>query len=56
MVSPTASHGVWLVFDAQHADGLDGIAAGDAVLVLTWLDRAARVFARAAMLRTVDER
>ena len=32
----------WLVFDAQFADGLDGIAAGDEMLVLTWLDRAAR--------------
>lgn len=32
----------WLVFDAQFADGLDGIAVGDEVLVLTWLDRAAR--------------
>lgn len=50
----------WLVFDGQYADGLDGIAAGDEVLGLTWLDRAARdvlrVFARAAMLRTIDER
>ena len=32
----------WIVFDAQYADGLDGIAPGDEVLVLTWLDRAAR--------------
>ncbi len=32
----------WLVFDAHFADGLDGIAAGDEMLVLTWLDRAAR--------------
>ena len=32
----------WLAFDAQFADGLDGIAAGDELLVLTWLDRAAR--------------
>ncbi len=32
----------WLVFDAQFADGLDGITVGEEVLVLTWLDRAAR--------------
>jgi tRNA-Thr(GGU) m(6)t(6)A37 methyltransferase TsaA len=32
----------WLVLDASVADALDGIAAGDELLVLTWLDRAAR--------------
>jgi tRNA-Thr(GGU) m(6)t(6)A37 methyltransferase TsaA len=32
----------WLVFDAAMRDGLDGIAAGDVLLVLTWLDRAER--------------
>jgi tRNA-Thr(GGU) m(6)t(6)A37 methyltransferase TsaA len=32
----------WLVFDARVADGLDGIAVGDELLVLTWLDRARR--------------
>jgi tRNA-Thr(GGU) m(6)t(6)A37 methyltransferase TsaA len=32
----------WLVFGAEVADGLDGIAPGDELLVLTWLDRAAR--------------
>jgi tRNA-Thr(GGU) m(6)t(6)A37 methyltransferase TsaA len=32
----------WLVLDARVADALDGIAAGDELLVLTWLDRAAR--------------
>jgi tRNA-Thr(GGU) m(6)t(6)A37 methyltransferase TsaA len=32
----------WLVFDAGMADGLGGIAAGDEILVLTWLDRARR--------------
>ena len=32
----------WLVFDDQAAEGLDGIAEGDEVLVLTWLDRARR--------------
>ena len=32
----------WLVFDETVRDGLDGIAAGDVLLVLTWLDRAER--------------
>jgi tRNA-Thr(GGU) m(6)t(6)A37 methyltransferase TsaA len=32
----------WLVFDPDHADGLDGIRDGDEILVLTWLDRADR--------------
>jgi tRNA-Thr(GGU) m(6)t(6)A37 methyltransferase TsaA len=32
----------WLVFDPAVADALDGIAAGDELLVLTWLDRAER--------------
>jgi tRNA-Thr(GGU) m(6)t(6)A37 methyltransferase TsaA len=32
----------WLVFDAKVADGLDGIAVGDELLLLTWFDRAAR--------------
>jgi tRNA-Thr(GGU) m(6)t(6)A37 methyltransferase TsaA len=32
----------WLVFDAGVAAGLEGIAAGDELLVLTWLDRARR--------------
>jgi len=32
----------WLLFEARVADGLDGIAAGDELLVLTWLDRAQR--------------
>src|SRR4051795_3976895 len=32
----------WLVFDARMAEGLHGIAAGDELLVLTWLDRADR--------------
>ena len=32
----------WLVFDARVEPGLDGIAAGDELLVLTWLDRARR--------------
>jgi tRNA-Thr(GGU) m(6)t(6)A37 methyltransferase TsaA len=31
-----------LVFDARVADGLDGIAAGDELILLTWLDRADR--------------
>ena len=32
----------WLVFQEAVAEDLDGIAAGDELLVLTWLDRAAR--------------
>ena len=32
----------WLVFDEAMGDGLEGIAAGDVLLVLTWLDRAER--------------
>ena len=32
----------WLVFEPRVAGALDGIAAGDELLVLTWLDRARR--------------
>ena len=32
----------WLHFSDAVVDGLEGIAAGDELLVLTWLDRAAR--------------
>jgi tRNA-Thr(GGU) m(6)t(6)A37 methyltransferase TsaA len=32
----------WLVFEPAVLEGLDGIAAGDEVIVLTWLDRADR--------------
>jgi tRNA-Thr(GGU) m(6)t(6)A37 methyltransferase TsaA len=32
----------WLEFERAFADALDGIAAGDEILLLTWLDRAAR--------------
>jgi tRNA-Thr(GGU) m(6)t(6)A37 methyltransferase TsaA len=32
----------WLVFDSAVLEGLEGIRAGDRVLVLTWLDRARR--------------
>ena len=32
----------WLVFEARVVPALDGIAAGDEILVLTWLDRASR--------------
>ena len=32
----------WLVFDPAVLEGLDGIAAGDEVILLTWLDRADR--------------
>ncbi len=31
-----------LRFDPAYADGLDGLAEGDELLILTWLDRAAR--------------
>jgi len=32
----------WLVFDAGVTDALHGLAAGDELLVFTWLDRARR--------------
>jgi tRNA-Thr(GGU) m(6)t(6)A37 methyltransferase TsaA len=32
----------WLVFEPRFAAGLDGIETGDDLLVITWLDRAAR--------------
>jgi tRNA-Thr(GGU) m(6)t(6)A37 methyltransferase TsaA len=32
----------WLVFAHEVAEGLDGIAVGDELLVFTWLDRALR--------------
>jgi tRNA-Thr(GGU) m(6)t(6)A37 methyltransferase TsaA len=32
----------WVAFDERFADALDGIAAGDELLLLTWFDRAAR--------------
>jgi tRNA-Thr(GGU) m(6)t(6)A37 methyltransferase TsaA len=32
----------WLEFEARFAEGLEGIAVGDEIVVLTWLDRAAR--------------
>jgi tRNA-Thr(GGU) m(6)t(6)A37 methyltransferase TsaA len=32
----------WLVFEPDVLEALDGIQAGDEVLVLTWLDRARR--------------
>jgi tRNA-Thr(GGU) m(6)t(6)A37 methyltransferase TsaA len=32
----------WLAFVPEVADGLDGIRAGDDLLLLTWLDRARR--------------
>jgi tRNA-Thr(GGU) m(6)t(6)A37 methyltransferase TsaA len=32
----------WLVFEAGVVEGLDGIAPGARVIVLTWLDRARR--------------
>ena len=32
----------WLAFDPAIAEALDGIAAGDELLLLTWFDRARR--------------
>jgi tRNA-Thr(GGU) m(6)t(6)A37 methyltransferase TsaA len=32
----------WLAFEPAVADALDGIAVGDHLFLLTWLDRAAR--------------
>jgi tRNA-Thr(GGU) m(6)t(6)A37 methyltransferase TsaA len=32
----------WLAFEPRFGEALDGIEVGDDVLVLTWLDRAAR--------------
>ena len=32
----------WLAFEPRFADGLDGLATGAEMLVLTWLDRAER--------------
>jgi tRNA-Thr(GGU) m(6)t(6)A37 methyltransferase TsaA len=32
----------WIAFDESVVPGLEGIAAGDELLVLTWFDRAAR--------------
>lgn len=32
----------WLVIDTGAIEGLDGIEAGDEIVVLTWLDRAVR--------------
>ena len=32
----------WIVFEPQLLDALDGMAVGDRVIVLTWLDRADR--------------
>jgi len=32
----------WLAFDESVAEGLQGITAGDELLVFTWLDRARR--------------
>jgi tRNA-Thr(GGU) m(6)t(6)A37 methyltransferase TsaA len=32
----------WLVFDPSVLDALEGLGAGDEIIVLTWLDRARR--------------
>jgi tRNA-Thr(GGU) m(6)t(6)A37 methyltransferase TsaA len=36
----------WLVLDPAVAEGLDGVAVGDRVIVVTWLDRADRALLR----------
>ena len=43
-----------LVIRPEVAAGLDGIAAGDEVIVLTWLDRADRDVLRVRNLEAVD--
>jgi tRNA-Thr(GGU) m(6)t(6)A37 methyltransferase TsaA len=32
----------WLAFEERFADALDGLAVGDELVLLTWLDRASR--------------
>ena len=39
---PEGSPEAWLVFEPWVLQGLDGIRAGDEVILLTWLDRARR--------------
>jgi tRNA-Thr(GGU) m(6)t(6)A37 methyltransferase TsaA len=39
---PEGSPEAWLVFEPAVLDGLEGIAPGDEVILLTWLDRADR--------------
>jgi tRNA-Thr(GGU) m(6)t(6)A37 methyltransferase TsaA len=45
-VAPKQGHegapDAWLAFEPDVLDGLQGIAPGDRVIVLTWLDRARR--------------
>ena len=36
----------WLVIEPRVADGLEGLAVGDRVVVLTWLDRGNRTVLR----------
>ena len=36
----------WLVFEPEVLDGLEGLAPGDRIIVLTWLDRADRATLR----------
>lgn len=36
----------WVVFEPRVADGLEGIVAGDELILLTWLDRADRAVLR----------
>ena len=44
----------WLVFERAFAAALDGIVAGDELLVLTWLDRARRDVLRGDPSRAVQ--
>ena len=39
---PEGSPEAWLVFEPWVLQGIEGIRAGDEVIVLTWLDRASR--------------
>lgn len=39
---PEGGPEAWLVFDPEVAGGLTDLSVGDHIIVLTWLDRAAR--------------
>jgi tRNA-Thr(GGU) m(6)t(6)A37 methyltransferase TsaA len=43
---PEGGAEAWLVLDPAVVDGLDGLAPGDAVIVVTWLHRADRATLR----------
>jgi tRNA-Thr(GGU) m(6)t(6)A37 methyltransferase TsaA len=44
----------WLVFEPAILEGLDGVEAGDEVILLTWLDRADRSVLRVHPRDDVD--